>query len=491
MTRKRNFIKQTEGATAIIIALALFALIGVASLAIDMGQLYSVRNELQNVADAAALAGAGQLIQKDASGNAVRDSDLAKSTAIQVAQTQSQLQGQAAVADGARDDLIIHFGAWDLTAANPSLAWADLGTSVPGTSNANAMRVTINRGAGTIFGPVSNVFAQIMGFPTSAISASATAYLGFTSGVQKGAIQVPLALPGTGPNSPLVASNGRAGWFARLLGPSEAVATTTKTLTFKDTGGSTVSNNVPTSPAAALDSNQAYLYTVGQNDSIPGTIKDILTKVYNPTYTSSNPVYVADLKRGQQIYPRSEYPWGRSNIGPIFQKLQQAYNAKKDANGKWRTTLVVHGPKPTASLPGKAGFLSLARLLAPFWASEAYACTTVNPPAIIAATFVNADITGVTYNSTTSNDGNYTYPTTIATPPPASGSTTYASKKDFLTRYPNSTWNLNTVTITNVTDASTVSPPGSLSGGPSADKINTAAPANVGSFAGNVPMLVQ
>ena len=73
MARKRNFIKQTEGATAIIIALSLFALIGVASLAIDMGQLYTVRNELQNVADAAALAGAGQLIQKDASGNATWD----------------------------------------------------------------------------------------------------------------------------------------------------------------------------------------------------------------------------------------------------------------------------------------------------------------------------------------------------------------------------------------------------------------------------------
>ena len=53
---------------------SLFALIGVASLAIDMGQLYTVRNELQNVADAAALAGVGQLIQKDANGNAVWNS---------------------------------------------------------------------------------------------------------------------------------------------------------------------------------------------------------------------------------------------------------------------------------------------------------------------------------------------------------------------------------------------------------------------------------
>ena len=59
MAHKRNFIKQTEGATAIIIALSLFALIGVASLAIDMGQLYTVRNELQNVADAPPWLGPG------------------------------------------------------------------------------------------------------------------------------------------------------------------------------------------------------------------------------------------------------------------------------------------------------------------------------------------------------------------------------------------------------------------------------------------------
>ncbi len=75
MNHTRKFIKQTEGAAAIIIACSLVALIAVASLAIDMGQLYTVRNQLQNVADAAALAGVGQLIQKDASGNAVWNTD--------------------------------------------------------------------------------------------------------------------------------------------------------------------------------------------------------------------------------------------------------------------------------------------------------------------------------------------------------------------------------------------------------------------------------
>ena len=42
----------------VMMALGLVAFLGLASLAIDMGHLYVSRNELQNVADAAALAGA-------------------------------------------------------------------------------------------------------------------------------------------------------------------------------------------------------------------------------------------------------------------------------------------------------------------------------------------------------------------------------------------------------------------------------------------------
>jgi hypothetical protein len=276
------------------------------------------------------------------------------------------------------------------------------------------------------------------------------------------------------------------------------VATSTpKTIKFRDTGGATVTVNsskkIPTSPVAALDPTQGYFYTPAPNptnNDVPATVKNIIAKIYTPSLnaTATVPVLVGDIKVGQQIYPASEYPWGSSNMKPIFDNLKSAYNAKKDASGKWRTTLVVHGLKPTASLPGKAGSLSLARLLAPFWPSEAFACATIQPPAIVAKAFVNVDITAVT--SGTGDDGNYTYPKTITTPVPTSGTTTYADQKDFLNRFPNSTWNVNTVTIQTVTDASTVSPPGSQSGGPSAKTVNPGAAANVGSFA-TVPKLVQ
>ena len=54
-------VQNRRGVSVVIVAICLVMLIGFAALAIDVGYLYSTRNELQNVADAAALAGAGYL----------------------------------------------------------------------------------------------------------------------------------------------------------------------------------------------------------------------------------------------------------------------------------------------------------------------------------------------------------------------------------------------------------------------------------------------
>ncbi len=481
--RMRRLTRDTEGAVAIIAAFILMALLGAASLAIDMGQLYVVRNNLQNTSDAAALAAAGNLINSQ---TGARDATAAQQAALTVAQRQRQLAGLPAVDPSARNDLTITFGEWNLKTGDPQTAWTEIGPTCASNSNANAIRVTLRRGCGTIIGPVSNLFASIFGVNTTEVAASATAYLGYT---MQTAPQVPLALP----PSILAASNGCTGWFARLFGPEEAVASATKTIVFRDTGGGYVNTNVTS--ASPLDPNQAYLFTVGQNDAVPGTIWTILEKIYTPSKTGTI-LYVGELKIGQQVYPRSEFKYGNDYIGPIFQRLKYAYNYKTTgnkntappANTAWRTTLAVYGTTQL-SQHRKTGFLSLARLLAPFWPSEAYACYTMPPPTTYIRTFVNADITGVTY-SASGDEGSYTFPKTISTPPPASGSTTYTNKKDFLERYPNSVWNVNTLTVKNVTDASTVSPPGSLSGGPANQDINSGAPANVGALA-SIPRLVK
>jgi Flp pilus assembly protein TadG len=484
-------IRETEGSVAVITAICLVAFLACVSLVIDMGHLYTVRNELQNVADASALAAANALIV-DSGGVAERDAVTSKQKAMEVAQDQSLASHQTVVEDTQRTDLTILFGTWNINAGDPSTAWTAIGSTCTSDSNANAVKVSIVRAAGTVYGPVSNLFAGILGFNASTVGATAIAYIGFTNEVVTGGVQVPLALPATGTNSPLAASNGHGGWLARLFGPKEALASTPKTITFRDTGGSTVTINsskkIPTSPVAALDPNQPYFYTPKPNpstNSVPDTVKNILKKIYTPNLTGTNsvPVFVGDITVGKQIYPASEYPWGSSNMKPIFDNLKAAYNAKKNSStGKWRTTLVVHGVVSTSSLPQKTGFRSLARLLmGPFWASEAFACATIQPPTTFVKTFVNVDITEV--KSGTGNDGDYTYPKKIRDTYTGNKNVTYTDQKDFLDHYPNSTWNVNTATIEVTTDSSTVSPPGSSSGGPSNQGVNPGAPTNTGAFA--------
>ena len=56
-----RIFKQERGAVLVLVGVLMFVLIGFAALAIDLGHLYVVRNELQNAADSGALAGAHNL----------------------------------------------------------------------------------------------------------------------------------------------------------------------------------------------------------------------------------------------------------------------------------------------------------------------------------------------------------------------------------------------------------------------------------------------
>lgn len=60
---RQNHSKRQRGNIILLTALMLPVLLGFTALAIDVGYLFVVRNELQNAADAAAMAGAGYLFQ--------------------------------------------------------------------------------------------------------------------------------------------------------------------------------------------------------------------------------------------------------------------------------------------------------------------------------------------------------------------------------------------------------------------------------------------
>jgi len=340
------------------------------------------------------------------------------------------------VSDGSRNDLTIHFGVWDIYAGNPSTAWTDLGTSVASNSNANAVKITITRDAGTIFGPVSNLFAPIFGLSTSNVSASATAYLGFTTATHTGTVAVPLAVPET------VVAGLRTqprGWFAWLFTPREAVATT-NSLTFRDLGSDTWYGSNLYKPL--FDTTKAYLFVVNSGDSIPGTVINNLKKYY-----TSGGTPVREMQLGTRLYPLSEYQWA-SNIKTIFSAFKNAYNAKKDSQtNKWRVLVPVYSTSnPLARRRGIFPW-HLVRRLVP-GVTEAHACFRFwsqsypggNVPIYVDG-FANVDITNVTYNSGCVTSG---MPSQVTNP--------------------DSCRNTCSVSVEVPTNQDTVSPPGSVGG---------------------------
>src|SRR5512134_2055409 len=63
--RKTMMKRRNRGQVLVLVALAIFVLIGFAALGIDVGYMYSVRHELQRSADAGALAGGSRFIEPD------------------------------------------------------------------------------------------------------------------------------------------------------------------------------------------------------------------------------------------------------------------------------------------------------------------------------------------------------------------------------------------------------------------------------------------
>ena len=62
---KHKVINNQDGAVALIVGICLVMFVAFSALAIDIGHLYVVRNELQNAADTGALAGARFLLTKE------------------------------------------------------------------------------------------------------------------------------------------------------------------------------------------------------------------------------------------------------------------------------------------------------------------------------------------------------------------------------------------------------------------------------------------
>jgi Flp pilus assembly protein TadG len=212
--QKWSVSKNQRGATAVIVGTSIFALIGIAALVVDLGNIYVARNELHNAADAGALAGARVLYNDTATAiNCVDvdgdDSKSANKVAYNVAkanfsQNQSVDVNWTPGSDNTdninNNNADVQRGHWSFAnkqfTPNYSDELIDLWNVTTAelddadTGFINAVRVVARRQAT----PVESFFAKIFGHENFEVSAEAVAYIGFAGELAPTDVDQPIAI---------------------------------------------------------------------------------------------------------------------------------------------------------------------------------------------------------------------------------------------------------------------------------------------------------
>jgi Flp pilus assembly protein TadG len=183
-TTYQKILTNNRGATAVIVAICLTMLVGFAALALDVGYLYATRNELQNVADAGALAGAGYLgTQYTGLSYSDQQTYTFARTDIVATVNEVSLKNKAGGVDITINDADVTIGIWD----------ADTRTVTPTLTAPDAVRVIARRDS-SANSPISTFFARIFGIQTMDVSAVATAALTGPATVDEGELKTPFGL---------------------------------------------------------------------------------------------------------------------------------------------------------------------------------------------------------------------------------------------------------------------------------------------------------
>ncbi|WP_290653640.1 pilus assembly protein TadG-related protein [Aquisalimonas sp.] len=180
--------RHQRGASLVLMAISLVVLFGFGALALDGANLYVARNELQNAADAAALAGARVLYVDDGSMVNAGANQVAYDTAVS-----NNSQGTAV------EVASVERGHWSFTTqtftANPSLEPVDLFDVSTAELDMNldfinAIEVVTERRAT----PVQAFFGFVLGFTDYTVSARSVAYIGFAGSLRPEDVDQPIGL---------------------------------------------------------------------------------------------------------------------------------------------------------------------------------------------------------------------------------------------------------------------------------------------------------
>ena len=193
MTRIKNILRNQRGISALVFALSLGMLVGIAAITLDIGRAFVTQSELQNIADSTALAGAQQLGQQYAqvaagNNNQIPDGWTADSAGIVTAgQGLSVLHSAGGLSGITLDGGDVVVGVWD---AGNAIVDTTGGLVTP-----DAVAVQSRRD-GTTNGPIATFFARALSgnFQTMDVSRTATAALGPAITAPPGTLTAPFGI---------------------------------------------------------------------------------------------------------------------------------------------------------------------------------------------------------------------------------------------------------------------------------------------------------
>jgi len=173
--------RSETGVALITVLVALVALLGFAALAIDGGMLWTARTQLQNASDAAALAGAQNLIDVD-------------TPAVTLASAETAAVGQASQNRAVSAPAVSVLPA-DISYGNWDLGTRTLDTSVDLTDPEQVTAVdVVARLDDSSTGRVPAQLARVLGRDAFTVTARSTAYLGYAGGILPGKVDLPIAI---------------------------------------------------------------------------------------------------------------------------------------------------------------------------------------------------------------------------------------------------------------------------------------------------------
>ena len=201
-------LNNSRGAIAVMAAITMVVLLAMAAAALDIGHALVARNELQNAADAGALAGARTLglVYEGLTPAAMGTYQLSggDAAAIITAVQSTAVLNSAAGVNVTVNAADVQIGLWSSATR----------TLTPTVNQPRDVRV-ITRRDGTANGPVSTFLASVVGLTSVNVTAAATAELTALRSTPPGALDLPLAISqlffsqyGCGDSIMLYPSNG-------------------------------------------------------------------------------------------------------------------------------------------------------------------------------------------------------------------------------------------------------------------------------------------